>query len=436
MTTGATRVKPSHISARPQANANANATPTPTPNIARIPITNVFGGGDYTVQLEVGSQGTTVNVILDTGSSTIAVQTTNYDPTQDTDLQPTPYAQEVMYGTGGWAGPVVTTNLSIGTSGAALTLSNAYLAIADDQLPNNFGNADGILGLAYKGLNQAYNLTAYLQEQGVDPAVTFPWPFPISNSTTALQQLQTIFGNLRFDDLPPYFDQLEAQGLTANKFAFYTLRSFPSFATANPETDPLNQGFFILGGGEEQADLYTGSFVNVDVLDDLYYNVNLKAVQVGTAAPVAAAPLPTRFKQTAITSAIVDSGTNSLFLAPDVYKSVLTGLNALNPQFPRIIQKAATARNGIPTSQVNLAHWPDISFILTGENGDDVTLTVTPQTYWQVDIPTAGHAIFAINNGNLPQSILGLPLMNNYFCVFDRSQDAYGVIRFAPIKTP
>jgi hypothetical protein len=33
----------------------------------------------------------------------------------------------------------------------------------------------------------------------------------------------------------------------------------------------------------------------------------------------------------------------------------------------------------------------------------------------------------------MPQSILGLPLMNNYYSVFDRTQDPYGVICFAPI---
>lgn len=400
--------------------------------IARIPITNVFGGGDYTAQLAVGSQGTLVNLILDTGSSTLAVQTTNYDPTKDTALKPTPYAQEVMYGTGGWAGPLATTDLGISASGQTITLDDAYLAIADDQLPNNFGNADGILGLAYKGLNQAYNLTTYLQDQNVAPPVTYPWPFPVANSATALKQLMSIFQNVRFDDIPPYFDQVESQGITANKFAFYTLRSFPSLASANPETDPLNQGFFILGGGEEQTDLYTGSFVNVDVLDDLYYNVNLKAVQVGNAAPVAAAPLPTRFKQTAITNAIVDSGTNSLFLASDVWKSVLAGFNAVNSHLPKIIQKASA--NGIANSQVHLSQWPNVSFILAGENGEDITLTVTPQTYWQFDAISAGQAIFAMENGNMPQTILGLPLMNNYYTVFDRSQEAYGVVRFAPIK--
>ena len=41
---------------------------------------------------------------------------------------------------------------------------------------------------------------------------------------------------------------------------------------------------------------------------------------------------------------------------------------------------------------------------------------------------------FQINNGGtLPQSILGLPLFNNYYTVFDRTQDPYGAVRFAPI---
>jgi hypothetical protein len=34
----------------------------------------------------------------------------------------------------------------------------------------------------------------------------------------------------------------------------------------------------------------------------------------------------------------------------------------------------------------------------------------------------------------MPQSILGLPLMNNYYTLFDRSVDPSGVIRFATIK--
>jgi hypothetical protein len=39
--------------------------------------------------------------------------------------------------------------------------------------------------------------------------------------------------------------------------------------------DSLNNGVFVLGGGEWETDLYTGSFVHVDVLHDVYYNTNL-----------------------------------------------------------------------------------------------------------------------------------------------------------------
>jgi hypothetical protein len=402
-------------------------------NIARIPITNFYGGGDYTARLLVGGQKTPVNLILDTGSSTIAVQTTGYDPTKDSALQPTEYAQEILYGTGGWIGPVVTTSVAMGTPGQEVSLQGAYLAIADDQLPNNFGNADGILGLAYNGLNQAYNMTVYLQEQNVNPAETYPWPFNIPANTGAYQQFLSQLEMLRFDDIPPYFDQLESKGFVANKFAFYTLRSFPSQATGDPANDTVNQGWFILGGGEEQSDLYTGSFLDVDVLDDLYYNVNLISVQVGGSAAVKAARLPTRFKQTAGTNAIVDSGTNTLAVSADVWKAISSGLTRENSHFAALIKQGQTT--GVPNAQLDLSQWPPVKFTLQGASGGNVTLTVPAQSYWQLDGAGPGSAVFAIENIGMPQSILGLPLMNNYYCVFDRSQDAYGVIRFAPIKS-
>lgn len=71
---------------------------------------------------------------------------------------------------------------------------------------------------------------------------------------------------------------------------------------------------------------------------------------------------------------------------------------------------------------------------MQGETGADVTLTCAPSTYWQTDAPQPGLAMFQINNGGtFPQSILGLPLFNNYYTVFDRTQDPYGAVRFAPI---
>ena len=174
------------------------------------------------------------------------------------------------------------------------------------------------------------------------------------------------------------------------------------------------------------------------MLHDVYYNTNLKSVRVDGCAPHAAAPLQPQ-SGTSISNSIVDSGTNGLTLAQDVYQAILQGLQQKNPAFIQAIEKAAAStREGIRAASLQLAQWPNIYFTLAGANGQDVELACTPQTYWQTDYPAAGQAVFQINGpldaANL--SILGLPLLNNYYAVFDRSQDVNGVIRFAKIKPP
>ena len=137
----------------------------------RIPISNIPGGGDYTAQIHVGSQNIPANVILDTGSSTLAVKHSVYKPTADKNLKATKYAQDVSYGTGGWAGPVVITSISMGTAGSNVTLQNSPMAIADDQQAHNFGAADGNPGLACSALNNAFDLAPVLQQRNINPAV-------------------------------------------------------------------------------------------------------------------------------------------------------------------------------------------------------------------------------------------------------------------------
>jgi hypothetical protein len=405
------------------------------PTVIRIPINNVKGGGDYTGEIRVGSQGAIANVILDTGSSTLAVVPRVYKIAEDKNVAFTSFAQLVTYGTGGWSGPVLETTLSMG-SGSNQASVKTYIAIADEQLPNNLGPADGILGLAFNSLNSAYDLTAYLTSHNVSPPVTYPWIFPVKTSAAALQQVEQFLARLTQIDLTPYFTVLEDAQVTRNIFAFYTLRSTPSMASADPATDPLNNGIFVLGGGLEQADLHTGQPVNVAVLDDLYYNTNLKAVQVGRAAPVKVNPLPPSQAKSLLTNSIVDSGTNSLVLAPDAYQAVISGLESLSANFATSVRDA-TANGAVPQSSLNLSNWPDISFVMQGADGSDVTLSCTPATYWQTEASQAGDAVFQINNGgNFPMSILGLPLFNNYYTVFDRTQNPYGMISFAPIATP
>jgi hypothetical protein len=161
------------------------------------------------------------------------------------------------------------------------------------------------------------------------------------------------------------------------------------------------------------------------VLSDDWYSVNVKQVKVGTAAPIAV-PRPTRQSQVP-TNAIVDSGTNGLDIAPQVFDAIL---NVLTPDQVKLIRS-----NQVATSKIDLASWPTLTFVLQGQDGGDVSLQVRPEDYWQMDAWEKGTAVCALWRGDDEQSILGLPLMNGYLTIFDCSANhGLGVVRFATAK--
>jgi len=398
----------------------------------RIPITNVYDGNDYTAKIKIGSQGTIANVILDTGSSTLAVTSSAYNPTRDTHLKPTAFAQLIQYGSGGWAGPVVKTSLRMGIDEHEVVLQRAPVAIIDIQQHGSFSGVDGILGLAYNVLNNAYDLSGYFSRYRISPSATYPWSFPAHSFKKFLVQFGGLVKKQNIPSVPiePYFDEIEKRGMVANKFAFYTLRSWVHISD-RVATDPLNQGYFILGGGEEQHDLYTGQFMDVKVLHDVYYNTHLRTVQVGEGRIIQAKELPAQFAPYQISNSIIDSGTSYLALASDVYHAIMDSLESLNPVFKHLIHKSQL-KGSVAVNELNLTHWPDLRFRFEGIT-KDALLTVTPDTYWQVNYPTPGQAVFQIGPEGV-QSIFGLPLLNNYYTVFDRSASEAGVVRFASIK--
>jgi len=383
----------------------------PGAKVVRIPITNVYMDGDYTGVINVGAQKKAANVILDTGSSTLALDGNFYNPTADPNAKITQIAQEVQYGSGSWVGAVVLTDVSVGAGATSIDLKQVATAVAYAESQDMFAKSNGILGLAYSRLNNAFTM----------PGPTWPATY---NYNQIQQQGRTTF-------LDPYFTQLETANMTANKFAFYTRRSMISNATANPANDPLNQGILILGGGEEARDLYTGAFQSVSVLDEEYYNTNLKAVIVGNTAPIEVLA-PTKASKL-LTNSIVDSGTNSLTLEDSLFKAITGRLTkGDNSELTQAMRAGY-----VKMSSLNLANWPTITFVMQGDTGD-VKLEVSPQTYWQADAPEKGYASAALfsDNGSLGgQSILGLPLMNSYLTIFDRSVDkGLGAIKFATRK--
>ena len=377
------------------------------PNIvARIPITNVYMDGDYTGQILVGPHQQPMNVILDTGSSALALDGHKYQPDVAGGDQTTNIAQTNTYGDGSnWAGAVVKTRVTVGSGGATATVNDANVSVTYKESPDMFRAADGILGLAYAALDGAFQM----------PQDTWTNQYPPTevNLGTRTQIL-------------PYLTQLSNEGVTSDKVSFYTRRSFIHAGRGGAD-DPLNQGWMIVGGGEEATDLYSGSFQTAKVLADDWYSTNLKSIAVGGRA----ISISAQGAKGMSSNSIVDSGTNSIDLGPQLLRAVFA---LFSPAQQALLRTSVIQRRIVPASRLHLVTWPDMTFVLQGDTAD-VSLRVVPQDYWQVDVGKVGAAFAAFTVGEEGLAILGLPLMNGYFTIFDGEADGgRGAIKFAPLK--
>lgn len=86
------------------------------PATLKLPIVNVFAKGDYCATLHIGSEKSPVNLIIDSGSSTLVVKEVSYQANEDKHLTATTIAQEVNYGIGGWNGPIINSTITINSS--------------------------------------------------------------------------------------------------------------------------------------------------------------------------------------------------------------------------------------------------------------------------------------------------------------------------------
>ncbi len=372
--------------------------------IARIPITNIYAGGDYTGLILVGPAAKPLNVLLDTGSSALALDAKKYQPNLAGGDKTTHLAQTDSYGDGSsWTGAVITTELSIGQGAASVDLPGGNAAIAYTASADMFGATDGILGLAYAPLDDA---------------------FTMPDDTWAHQYTEVLVRAGKQGQITPYLTQLAGAGVVSDKISFLTRRSFVHVGGGDAN-DPLNQGVMVVGGGEESTDLYTGTFQTVTVLADDWYNTNLKSIVVGSADPIVARIQGPKGMPS---NSIVDSGTNSLNLSQQLLKAVLSKFSTAQQS---LLTTSILDGKLVSAASLNLASWPTLTFVLQGDAGD-VSLNVAPSDYWQVNTQAVGSAMAAITQGDPGLAILGLPLMNGYFTIFDGEADGgRGVIKFA-----
>ncbi len=410
------------------------------PRSVIIPVTNVYAKGGFTVKIKVGSEGTTANLILDTGSSTMVVQGEDYDPADDRALQATSLAQNVTYGMGGWFGPVVKTKVTMGSGPFSVGIEEAHIAVTRKEMAGCFGDADGIMGLAYYELNRAYDLTEYLTENNVEPATTYPWFLAQDQQVDTIREFKSFLKKYPSSQLTSYFTQLEKQNVVGNQFALLIHRS-SIYQTSSEKSlkqlkmHPLNNGFFVMGHPKFHKHLYKGGFKQVKILDDKYYNVNIKSMQIGDCDPIPAPQLEERHKSYR-TNGIVDTGASAMVLPKAFFDQMVIDLVSINPEHDSILEPYKTfegVEEGVDLKLVDLEQWPSIYFVLEGLEGEDVTLELKPENYWQVHAPKPKQASFQfIFLEKWPnQCILGLPLMTNYFTIFDRQEQDKGIVLFA-----
>src|SRR5579859_2112949 len=96
----------------------------------RLPINCAVTGVSYVAQLQLGSTATPLSLIVDTGSSMMAVDGASYNPDQDAAAVTGDILQSGAYLSGNFLGAVVQSPVAIApATGAAISFPRAGVAI-------------------------------------------------------------------------------------------------------------------------------------------------------------------------------------------------------------------------------------------------------------------------------------------------------------------
>lgn len=413
------------------------------PAAIEIPTTLAYARGAYTATGRFGEHGDPAQLILDTGSSTLVVGPRAYRPERDGRLAATPWVQEIRYGGGAWAGPVLRSRLAFGHGHHARAIDDALFACCETE-DALFQGADGLWGLAYRQLDPAWDVSALLGQQGHAPPLSWPWPYAQGHELD-LGRFHDFLRQQPQTHLRPAFTALEEEGVVRNRFALAIGRAVVHAAHGKPslaalEADPLNRGALVLGGGAEQQHLYHGGFQDVRITHALYYNANLRSVRVGTDDPIPVPPLPPSRVADLGSNAMLDTGCSFLVFDAGTHEAVMASLARCDPGFPGLVARAreALARGeGLPLNDVRVQRWPDLHLALESTGGGEVVLRIPASHYWLANSPAVGQCTCLLA-APLPhfagQALLGLPVFAGRYAVFDRGGPGDGLVRFAKAR--
>lgn len=333
----------------------------------------------YEIELTVGKEK--IPVVADTGSSNLVVpgnpstcqgcSGTPYVPTE----QSTKVADSFVVAYGSGAGEVQEYVDQVGF-------------LCGETLPYHFGLlvksirlGGGILGLAYEPIAQ-------------------PAPQPIK----------------------PFFDQLVANH-GANDIFTMVLCGTRSGSQVT------------LGDTDARA---TGVSVYTPIVEKSYYVVPAKGLQIAGGVSLG---LGSFSQAGARTRTILDSGSTLLQLPPSVVASVLALMTQTVAQhqivgIPADFWSTKTSGDSFVASisASDIAKFPTLELVLTGEDGKDFGLRIEPERYFKaIDVGAPERRIFGIRDGASDFIILGQVLFEGYVVTFDRANSRVGFASSATI---
>ncbi|XP_060731697.1 beta-secretase 2 isoform X1 [Tachysurus vachellii] len=340
-------------------------------------------GRGYYLQMDIGTPGQTLNILVDTGSSNFAVAaaphayvSAYFNRAVSSTYRTTGRSVSVRYTQGDWQGDLGSDFITIpqGPNGTILINIAAILTSDGFFLPGI--KWQGILGLAY-------------------PLLARP-----------------------DSSVEPFFDSLVKQIGIPDVFSLQMCGAGFSTSTATKPAD----GSLIMGGLEPT--LYLGSMWYTPILQEWYYQVEVLKLEVG------GENLNLDCREYNSDKAIVDSGTTLLRLPEKVFDAVVEAIIHMS-----IIQDFSSGF----FSGTKLACWvkgespwgffPKISVYLRATNtSQSFRLTILPQLYIQLVTDIDGSlncfrfGISSSTNG----LVIGATVMEGFYVAFDRAHKRVG----------
>ena len=124
-----------------------------------------------------------------------------------------------------------------------------------------------------------------------------------------------------------------------------------------------------------------------------------------------------------------------------LYDAVMTAFGVHDARLPDLVTRfneAFANEQGLPNDAIRYADWPVLHLRFEAPDGSETSLRCEPDHYWQRNGMVAGQSQFLLLRqvpGWPNQSVLGLPLLCDRYCVFDRSTGGNGRIRLARAAT-